>query len=340
MFTDRVRIWAQAGNGGHGCCSFRREKFVPRGGPDGGDGGKGGSVILRVDAQINNLNHLSYRPHHFAKAGKDGAGRLKTGASGKDVILKVPPGTCVYRLPTTDENFERAINVEEADLVADLTQEAQEFFLCAGGKGGLGNSHFKSSTNRAPRKFQKGEPGEKGQFFLELKSIADVGLVGFPNAGKSSLLRALSAAKPKVAAYPFTTLTPMVGVVELEDMSRLTAADIPGLIEGASEGVGLGHDFLRHIERCRILLFVLDMAGTEGRHPSNDYAQLRKELDLYQKELSNRPFLVAANKMDLPEAGQFLYEFQKSFNVGVIPVSAQNKDGLTELKSALAEKMS
>lgn len=335
MFVDKVRVWARAGDGGDGCCSFRREKFVPHGGPDGGDGGKGGDIILVVNPHLNNLTHLRYSPHHFAKNGDRGQGAQKTGRNGQGRAIEVPPGTCIYYLPTTDESYERAADEEPKEFVADMVEPGQTFVLCKGGKGGLGNIHFKSSTNQAPRKFTEGGVGEKGQFIFELKSIADVGLVGFPNAGKSSLLTALSAARPKIAPYPFTTLQPMIGVIEFGEYKRMTMADIPGLIEGAHEGVGLGHDFLRHIERCGVLLFVLDMAGSEGRHPVDDYMQLRKEINLHQKELGKRPFFVVANKMDLPSAEKYLKAFRKKFKVKTIPVSAKDGEGLDKLKLAL-----
>lgn len=339
MFVDRVRVWAKAGNGGDGCCSFRREKYVPHGGPDGGDGGKGGDITIVVNPHLNNLAHLRYSPHHFAKDGNRGEGNQRTGADGKGKTIEVPPGTCIFRLATSEEDYERAADDDQKEIVADLVQSGQTMILCKGGKGGGGNIHFKSSINQAPRRFSKGDTGEKGQFIFELKSIADVGLVGFPNAGKSSLLRALSAAKPKVAPYPFTTLEPMIGVIEFDNYKRVTMADIPGLIEGAHEGVGLGHDFLKHIERCRVLLFVLDMAGSEGRHPVEDYMQLRKEISLHQKELGKRPFLVVANKMDLPEAEKYLKTFRKKYKVKTIAVSAKNSEGLEKLKLALKKEI-
>jgi GTP-binding protein len=335
MFVDRVRIWARAGDGGDGCCSFRREKYVDRGGPDGGDGGKGGDVIVRVNHNLNNLLHIKYKPHLFASHGKNGSKKKCTGAGGKQILIEVPPGTCIYRIPTSEENFERAGDDTLKELVADLTQTGEEFVLCAGGQGGRGNQHFKSSINQAPRRADPGQPGEKGQYVLELKSIADVGLVGFPNAGKSSLLGVLSAAHPKVAPYPFTTLEPVIGVIEFENYGRMTMADIPGLVEGAHEGVGLGHDFLRHVERCKVLVFVVDMAGTEGRDPLDDYRLIRKEISLYQKELSKRPYFVVANKMDLPEAVKNAKRFQKSFKIKPLCVSTQEKTGLDDLKKKL-----
>jgi GTP-binding protein len=276
MFVDRVKVLAQAGNGGRGCVSFRREKFVPKGGPDGGDGGRGGDVILRADRHVDNLANLFYEPIIKAKSGGHGKGKKMAGRKGADKIVKVPVGTIVW-LSTEEKrptpNAQRSMsnsdlaathNPQSAiDPLIDLTRDGQEFGLCRGGAGGRGNVHFKSSRNRAPRQYTEGEEGEQGYFLFELRTIADAGLVGYPNAGKSTLLRKISAARPKVAAYPFTTLHPVVGVIEFSGYRRATIADIPGLIEGAHRGLGLGDEFLRHITRCRILLFVIDMAGRE-----------------------------------------------------------------------------
>ena len=334
MFVDRLRIWAKAGDGGAGACTFHREKFKPKGGPDGGDGGKGADIVLVVNPHLNNLLHLRFKPHHFATHGKPGSRSLKTGASGREHRIEVPPGTSVYQLETIEENFERAADESTRQLVADLTEPGAKYILCRGGRGGKGNAHFKSSINQAPKKCQPGTPGEKGQYIFELRSIADAGLVGFPNAGKSSILRMLSAAQPKVAAYPFTTLQPMVGVIELENYSRMTLADIPGLIEGAHRGVGLGHDFLRHIERCKLLVFAIDMAATEERDPWNDYAQLRQELKLYQPELARRDHLIIANKMDVPGANEHLHLFRKKARAPVIAASARSGLGKAEILQA------
>jgi GTP-binding protein len=332
MFVDRIKVQAKAGDGGRGCVSFRREKFVPRGGPDGGDGGKGGDIILRADEHTDNLASLFYEPLIKAKKGEHGQGKQMHGRGAPAKIVKVPAGTVVWAMPPG----EGAVPDEAADLLADLIRPNDEYLLCRGGKGGKGNVHFKSSRNRAPRQYSEGEEGEEGTFLLELRTIADAGLVGYPNAGKSTLLRQISAAHPRVAAYPFTTLHPMIGVVDFPDYRRATVADIPGLIEGAHENLGLGHAFLRHITRCRLLLFVLDMAGSEGRNPIEDLQHLRREIDLYDPRLSERPWHVVANKMDLPEAEDNLAAFRKRFpEREVLPVSAINQRGIEELKGAL-----
>src|SRR5437870_8105647 len=338
MFVDRVRIFAQAGKGGRGCVSFRREQFVPKGGPDGGDGGRGGNVILRADRHVDNLSNLFYEPIIKAKNGGHGMGKKMAGRAGADKIVKVPVGTVVHQLAS--EKFEfRNSNFESQPLI-DLTREDEEFVLCRGGAGGKGNVHFKSSRNRAPRQYTDGEEGEEGYFLLELRTIADAALVGYPNAGKSTLLRKISAARPKVAAYPFTTLHPIIGVIEFPEYGRATIADIPGLIEGAHRGLGLGHEFLRHITRCRILLFVVDVAGSEGRNPIEDLQQLRKEIDLYDPALSSRPWLIVANKMDLPHAKKNLKTVQERFpRIKILPTSAAKGEGIDALKETLAVVM-
>src|SRR6266571_1144693 len=336
MFVDRIKVFAQAGNGGRGCVSFRREKFVPKGGPDGGDGGRGGDVILRADRHVDNLSNLFYEPIIKAKNGGHGMGKKMAGRSASPKIVKVPLGTLVHRLAS--EKFEIQDSKFEIQPVVDLTCDGQEFVLCHGGAGGKGNVHFKSSRNRAPREYTEGEEGEQGHFLLELRTIADAGLVGYPNAGKSTLLRKISAARPKVAAYPFTTLHPIIGVVEFSGYRRATIADIPGLIEGAHRGLGLGHEFLRHITRCRIFLFVVDVAGSEGRNPVEDVQQLRKELDLYDPLLSQRAWFLIANKMDLPDAQDNLSALRKKFpKIDIVPVSAAKGEGIAELKKKLAE---
>jgi GTP-binding protein len=357
VFVDHIRISAKAGDGGDGSASFRREKYVPRGGPDGGDGGKGGDVVLAVDPHTDNLRTFFYQPKHRAEDAGHGQQHKKSGKSGRDKILKVPPGTLVYRdaVGLGEEGAGEPPNLEGEgepenehdhsspsgtgrELVADLTRPGERFVLCRGGRGGKGNVHFKSATNQAPTETTPGEPGEHGTFYLELRRIADAGLVGFPNAGKSTLLTRLSAARPKVASYPFTTLKPSVGVVEFPGFSRATVADIPGLIEGAHANVGLGHEFLRHIMRCRLLLFVVDTAGSEGRDPVSDLQVLRREVSLFDEELARKPWLVVANKMDLPEAEANLAALRQRFaKQEVIPVSAAHDSGTGALKERLRE---
>jgi GTP-binding protein len=366
MFVDRVKVFAQAGKGGRGSVSFRREKFVPKGGPDGGDGGRGGDVILRADRHVDNLANLFYEPIIAAKKGGHGMGKKMAGRAGANKIVKVPVGTIAFstegdqrltfnaqpstsnaeQLVTPTESREHANlsgvgNRQSAVPIVDLIRDGQEFVLCRGGAGGKGNVHFKSSRNRAPRQYTEGEDGEQGYFLFELRTIADAGLVGYPNAGKSTLLRKISAARPKIAAYPFTTLHPIVGVMELPGYRRATIADIPGLIEGAHRGVGLGHEFLRHITRCRILIFVIDVAGSEGRNPIEDLQNLRREIDLYDPALSSRPWLVVANKMDLPDAERNLRALQERFpRTKIVPTSAAQEEGIAELKETLAATMS
>ena len=383
MFVDRVKVFAQAGDGGRGCVSFRREKFVPKGGPDGGDGGRGGNVILRADRHVDNLSNLFYEPLIKAKNGGLGMGKKMTGRTGPDKIVKVPMGTVIWlakqSVPVILSEVERSretnstgtprdlirsrpvrsasglpvlvaasaaascstsLEMTEKHPIADLARDGQEFVLCHGGAGGKGNVHFKSSRNRAPRQYTEGGEGEQGHFLLELRTIADAGLVGYPNAGKSTLLRKISAARPKVAAYPFTTLHPIVGVIEFPGYRRATVADIPGLIEGAHRGLGLGHEFLRHITRCRVLVFVVDIAGSEGRNPVEDLQNLRREIDLYDPILSSRAWFVVANKMDLPDAKENLKALQEKFpKPQIVPVSAAKGEGIDDLKQALATRM-
>jgi GTPase len=342
MFVDRVKVFAQAGNGGRGSVSFRREKFVPKGGPDGGDGGRGGDVILRADRHVDNLANLFYEPIIKAKNGGHGMGKKMAGRTGATKIVKVPVGTIVYAVEGARRSTQSSTpSAEQSGIpIVDLTRDGQEFVLCRGGAGGKGNVHFKSSRNRAPLQYTEGEEGDQGHFLFELRTIADAGLVGYPNAGKSTLLRKISAARPKVAAYPFTTLHPIVGVMEMPGYRRATIADIPGLIEGAHRGVGLGHEFLRHITRCRILVFVIDVAGSEGRNPIEDLQNLRREIDLYDSALSSRTWLVVANKMDLPDAERNLKALQERFpKTKIIPTSAAKGEGIAELKKTLAVTM-
>lgn len=332
MFVDRIKVFAQAGNGGRGCVSFRREKFVPKGGPDGGDGGRGGNVILRADVHVDNLSSLFYEPIIKAKNGGHGLGKKMHGRGAVSKIVKVPVGTVVF----PDRTDATHTTYETDKPLADLTHEGEEFVLCAGGKGGKGNVHFKSSKNRAPIQYTEGEEGEQGHFLFELRTMADAALVGYPNAGKSTLLGKISAAHPKVAPYPFTTLHPIVGVIEFDGYRRASVADIPGLIEGAHRNVGLGHDFLRHITRCRLLLFVLDIAGSEGRHPIEDLQNLRREIDLYDPRLSQRPWHLIANKMDLPGADENLEALRQRFpDKEIVAVSAAEARGIADLKDHL-----
>ena len=370
MFVDHIRIYAKAGNGGAGSSSFRRESSVPRGGPDGGDGGQGGSVILRADPQTDSLTAFFYEPKIIVHDGHHGMRKQMSGKASQNKVVPVPVGTLVYRLPEGEGISSRlnaagvfdaatapvddpeqgrtahihrrpAPDTSNLELLADLRLPGQEFVLRKGGKGGRGNVHFKSATNQSPTRADPGEEGEEGYFLLELRPIADVGLVGYPNAGKSTLLTALSAARPKVAAYPFTTLHPLIGVIEFPDTyRRVTVADIPGLIEGAHLNVGLGHEFLRHVTRCRLLLFVLDMAGSEGRNPLEDFAAVRRELSLYDPTLTERPALVVANKMDLEGADENLRLFGERFGrFETIPVTAgMGREGVAPLIATLAQR--
>lgn len=321
MFIDKARIYVEAGNGGDGMSSFRREKFVEKGGPNGGNGGRGGSVILRAVNNLNTLVDFRYKRKFIAKPGDKGGLSNMTGRRGEDVIIHVPQGTAVR----DDET-----NI----LIADLTEEGQEFVAARGGRGGKGNACYATSTNRTPTFAEKGEPGTKGWLRLELKLLADVGLVGYPSVGKSSIISRVSAAKPEIAAYHFTTLTPVLGVVRLSEEQSFVLADIPGLIEGASQGVGLGHDFLRHIERTKVLLHVVDVSGCEGRDPIEDFATINRELEAYSPKLAKRKQLVVANKMDLPDSEE---NFQKlavhvtAKGYEIYKASAATGEGLQEL---------
>lgn len=389
MFVDEIKIYAQAGHGGKGCVAFHREAYITKGGPSGGNGGRGGSVILQADHDLNNLIQQYYVPRLIAEVGEAGMGKGMDGRAGKDLIIKVPCGTLVWKLRDTtppvqkkmsrpdddDEDSEdekpmlasstsrRPIikssrgdiaqevdlsqesegdkpdkeSFEKNDLVADLTQNGQQFVLCKGGRGGLGNRNFATAARQTPRFAQPGEPGEEGDYLLELRIMAEVGLVGYPNAGKSTLLTAISRARPKIAPYPFTTLHPQIGIVEYAtDYKRLTVCDVPGLIEGAHQNIGLGHEFLRHIERCKIIVLLLDMAGTDNRAPWDDYKQLLKELELYDPALLERPRLVVANKMDEAVAEENLAKFKKKVKkVAVLPISAAFDDGVEKFKTMI-----
>ena len=321
MFIDKARIYVEAGNGGDGMSSFRREKFVEKGGPNGGNGGGGGNVILRADNSLNTLIDFRYKRKFIAKRGDKGGISNMTGHRGEDVIIKVPLGTVVR----DDET-----NI----MIADLTEDGQEFVAAKGGRGGKGNACYATSTKRAPTFAEKGEPGTKGWLRLELKLLADVGLVGYPSVGKSSIISRVSAARPEIAAYHFTTLTPVLGVVRLSEEQSFVLADIPGLIEGAAEGVGLGHDFLRHIERTKVLLHVVDVSGCEGRDPIEDFEKINHELEAYSAKLARRKQLVVANKMDLPDSEDnfvLLKEYVEAKGYEIMPVSAATGEGLQDL---------
>jgi GTPase len=325
MFLDRVKIWVRAGDGGDGAATFRQEAHVPRGGPDGGDGGRGGSIHLRVDAGQTTLRDFQYRHHFKANPGGRGTKARRHGKAGEDRILEVPPGTAVY-------------DDETGELLADLVAVGQEAIVARGGRGGLGNTHFKSPTHQAPKHAQKGEPGAEHWLRLELRLIADVGLVGLPNAGKSTILAAVTAARPKVADYPFTTLEPNLGVMDLglEDERRPTIADVPGLIEGASTGAGLGHAFLRHVERTRILVHVVDGAA---RDPAWDYDVIREELRAHDPALLEKPMLVAFNKLDLPAALEAWPAFKRARaaeGVDTLAIAASTGEGLDPFRARVA----
>ena len=331
MFVDHIKVTAKAGNGGDGSAHFYRGKFQPKGGPDGGDGGKGGDIVLEVDPSTDSLRNFFFNHMLKAEHGDVGRGNCRNGRSGKDSVFKVPAGLVISKIKDVFNEETHELE-QQFEAVADLTEVGQRYVLCKGGKGGKGNVHFKTSTHQAPREFTPGEEGEEGLFYFELRSIADAGLVGFPNAGKSTLLSKLSAAKPKIANYPFTTLQPQVGVIHFGEFRRGTIADIPGLIEGAHENIGLGHDFLRHIQRCRLLMVVVDTAGSEGRDPVEDIQTLRKELRLYSSELAERPWLIVANKIDLEESAEHLAELKSRFDrVPIFPISANEGTGLHEL---------
>ena len=323
-FVDSVVMQAQAGRGGNGCASFRREKFVPLGGPDGGDGGRGGHVILLGDRDTESLVSIYFAPVQRAEDGGHGKGKQLYGRRGRDRVVKVPCGTEIW-------------DAETGFLLADITAHEQEVVLARGGRGGLGNIHWKSSTHQAPTEHTDGEPGQHIAARLELKVMADVGLVGFPNAGKSSILSRITDAHPRIAAYPFTTLNPVVGTMVFEDYTRISVADIPGLIEGAHDGTGLGHAFLKHVERAAALVVVVDMAGVDGRQPWDDYRILLKEVELHDASLLRRPRLVAANKMDLPGAAENAAAFSTETGLDPMPLSAATGNGVEALRAAIRQ---
>lgn len=395
MFIDEVKVYARAGHGGRGCVAFHREAFITKGGPSGGNGGRGGDVILEADHDLNNLIHQFYTPRLVAKNGEHGMGRGMDGHAGDDLVVKVPCGTLVWRLKdetnalagtalseaeASDEDADTASKespllaasrserpvirhsggitaveynfeddepkpeastprrAEDAELVVDMTTHGQRFVLCKGGRGGLGNRNFATARRQTPRFAQPGEPGLEGNYLFELRLMAEAGLIGYPNAGKSTLLTAISAAHPKVAPYPFTTLKPQVGIVRYADFHRITVCDVPGLIEGAHENAGLGHAFLRHIQRCKILVFLLDMAGTDNREPWDDYRKLLAELELYDPALLEKPRMVVANKMDEPQAVENLKKFKRRVpKTRVLQMAAAFDEGIESFKDALRD---
>ncbi len=329
MFVDEVEIRVAAGDGGRGCIAFRREKYVPRGGPSGGDGGNGGSVFVQATSHVNTLVNYRFHPDFKARRGQHGMGSNRHGANGADLTLDVPIGTVILELP--DDGGDPV-------TLADLTAAGQRARVAAGGLGGRGNARFVSSTNRAPRRADPGIPGEVKRLRLQLKLLADVGLVGFPNAGKSTLISRISAAKPKIADYPFTTLTPHLGVVSLSDDRSFVVADVPGLIEGAHRGLGLGHQFLRHLERTRLLVHVIDVSGATGRDPVQDVETIRRELELYRPEFAGRPQIAAANKMDAvadPAEVDRLAAHLAALSIPLFRVSAASGAGVDALVEAM-----
>lgn len=325
MFVDQITIKLIAGSGGDGCTSFRREKFVPMGGPDGGNGGRGASIIFKVDKNLKTLVDLSYKKIVKASKGENGKGSNKYGKNAEDIIIMIPEGTTIYE--------------EDTGLIlADLTKDKEEVVIARGGRGGKGNKSFATHDMPAPKFSEKGEPGEEKTVRLELKVLADVGLVGMPSVGKSSILSVISSSKPKIGAYHFTTLSPNLGVVKLPDNRRFIMADLPGLIEGASEGVGLGEEFLRHAMRTKVIAHVIDMGSSEGRNPIEDYQIIRKEIEKYNEKLSNKEEIIIANKMDLENASTNLKEFQKKYpNKKIIEVSAMNNTGFDKLMTTIAD---
>lgn len=328
MLIDQARIYVKGGDGGNGCMAFRREKFVPRGGPSGGDGGRGGSVILEATESLNTLLHLRYRPENKAGRGRHGEGSNRHGKDGEDIVIPVPVGTVV-----TDELTE--------EILHDFTTPGERFVVARGGRGGKGNAQFATPTNRAPRHHESGNPGEERNLLLELKLIADVGLVGLPNAGKSTLISRISAARPKIADYPFTTLEPHLGVVDLGDYKTCVVADIPGLIEGAHEGAGLGDRFLRHIERTKFLVHVVDLSS-QTQDPIEAYQTIRRELAAYSSVVADKPEIVVANKLDSLDDQERLQEFRKfceSYGLELYAISAVAGTGLRELTYALRRKL-
>ncbi len=385
MFIDEIKIFAQAGHGGKGAIAFHREAYITKGGPSGGNGGRGGDVIFEVSHDLNNLIGQFFNPRLIAEGGQGGMGKGMDGISGENLIIKVPCGTMVWAMPKpevdpAEESEDGAepehkptivssharsvirssrsgeiareynladeeeapkvgtVSPQKGELIADLTKHGERFILCKGGRGGLGNRNFATARHQTPRFAQPGEVGDEGDFLLELRIIAEVGIVGYPNAGKSTLLAAVSHARPKIAPYPFTTLHPQIGILEYPDWHRLTVCDVPGIIEGAHLNVGLGHKFLRHIKRCKILIVLLDMAGADAREPWDDYKKLLSELKFYDPALLEKPRYVVANKMDEPQAEANLKKFKQKFRrVKVIPISAAFDVGIPAFKEFLRE---
>ncbi|HEX8891483.1 MAG TPA: GTPase ObgE [Pyrinomonadaceae bacterium] len=329
MFIDRAKIRVQGGHGGNGVTAFRREKFVPRGGPSGGDGGRGGDVWLEADESINTLLHLRYNPEHIAERGRHGEGSNRSGREGSDTVVRVPVGTQVFDTGT-------------GELLKDFTESGERWLAAKGGRGGFGNSHFTSSTNRAPRYHQEGSEGEERELQLELKLLADVGLIGFPNAGKSTLISTISAAKPKIADYPFTTLEPHLGVVDIGEFRTYVVADIPGLIEGAHKGAGLGDRFLRHVERTKLLLHLVDVSSLAGRETVDDYETINREIRAYDARLAARPQIVVATKIDAldePQRLESLKHRAESDGRAFYAISSATGQGIKELVSAVARTL-
>lgn len=329
MFVDKAKIYVKGGDGGDGLVAFRRELYVPEGGPAGGDGGHGGNVVFRVDEGLRTLVDFKYQKHFKAPRGEKGRNKSQHGANADDMIVRVPPGTIV-------------LDDDTGETIADLTRHDQSVVIAKGGRGGRGNTRFKSPANTAPSIAENGEEGQERWVTLELKVMADVGLVGFPSVGKSTLLSVVSGAQPKIGAYHFTTLTPNLGVVDLGDDRSFVMADLPGLIEGAHTGVGLGHEFLRHVERTRIIVHVVDMSGMEGRDPFDDWVKINDELKLYNAKLAERPQIVAANKMDMPEAEEHLAEFRNKISevspeTVIMPISSLTRLGVQELLYRVAD---
>ena len=324
MFVDQAKIFAQAGNGGNGCVSFRREKFIPRGGPDGGDGGKGGNVLLVVSSGIKTLLDFSRQPHYRAQNGAHGSGNNRSGKAGSDLILKVPRGTLVYK---------------GEEVICDLVNEGQSVIVARGGRGGRGNAKLKSRSEPLPRFAEEGEAGETATLRLELKLIAQVGLLGYPNAGKSTLLSAISSARPKIADYPFTTLVPNLGVVRLGEGESFVVADIPGLIADAHKGKGLGDQFLRHIERTEVLVHLVDIQGYEGASPFDNYIATNEELKAFNPKLLKKPQIIVVNKMDIPSASTKLRTFRSGIRKKVYPISALTREGIKELLNAIRRRL-